>query len=387
MASNWNFVRVFREYVASRTDAPADYHIHAALATLSVALGTRVWIEGRGKDLYPNLWIVNIGRSGIGKSVPLDISQRVLELAGLGHHKLDDSFSHEALYDIFKSQPVRIAYIQEFASFMGMLNREYNQGLRDWLTDIHDTPAVFRRTLRGQSIELVRPFLTILGATAPGWFADQFKMAALNMGFLARFIYCPSSDRGEYVAHPGPFRRDIETALAGHLRQLTLLEGRADYSGVAELYNAWDRQNREELLRTPDELAGLRARDGTKVLKAALLFHVARKADLAVEEEDLANAVTYVERSDEQAARFLTEEVAHDKDDADRLAILRIVALAGGAVPWSKALKDSHMSSERLARATKTLVETEQLVIGSVSGSRGKWLQHPSGTNGTHPSD
>jgi hypothetical protein len=198
-----SFLHVFVRYLQSRTDCPAAFHVQAGMAALSIALGNRVWCDGWARPIYPNLWMVLIASSGFGKSVPLDMSEAIVRMAGLGDSVLPDSFSQEALYATLSRQPRGIFYLQEFSAFIGSLQRQYNEGAIPWLTKVYDVPDVDTRVLRKETITLRKPCITILGASSPDWFAESYKASLLSGGFLARFLFAPATRRGSMLAIPG----------------------------------------------------------------------------------------------------------------------------------------------------------------------------------------
>lgn len=390
------FVGDFVSYCRSRTEAPRDFHVGGALATVALALGNRVSCDGRGRDVYPNVWIVNIGPSGIGKSIPQDVSRRVLERAGLGGHLLSESFSQEALYDELKEQPVRMFNIQEFSAFLAGLQREYNQGAVAWLTEMFDVPDVFRRKLRANAvrkdtglIELEKPCITILAATAPEWFAETFRQANLRSGFYVRILYCPREEREDYVPDPGPVDEAREVALADHLRRLGDLSGKARFGRVMRSFDAWEEQQRRGLSSVHPDFAGMRSRAGLMVKKMAMLFHASENpTDLEITEADLKRAIAYVQRTHDEAERFLSERVAHSRDDAQRLRVLEIVERAGGEVDRSKVLRDGHMSARDYEQAVKTLEMAgriqREMRRGDGARRASEWLMVVRSPNGVH---
>ena len=386
------FLRTFYGYSRSRTDAPPEYALLAGMGALSTALGSRVCCDGRGRDIYPNIWGVNIGPSGMGKSVALDLSRRVVEKAGLGGNISSESFSIEALFDALKKEPTRIFFLQEFSAFMRMLHRDYNDGAEQALTEFYDVPLVWKRDLRPgprgeeRSIVLEKPCLTIVGATAPEWFGEAFRLSSLRSGFLVRFMYCPRDKRGAYVADPGPFNEAIEAELAGHLRQIAeRCHGRADFSKVRGAWNAWEEKNRQGLDGCPPDFVGMRTRLPVLVRKCTMLTHVSRDpSNVLIEMEDLQQAITYVERTQAEAEVYLRTKIAHDKDDADVLRVLEILERHGGQVPRSKVLMDSHLGAFRLDRAVKTLEQSERVREGQVDTTKKRWLtivQSPNGVS------
>lgn len=298
-------------------------------------------------------------------SVPLDMAAGVIDRAGLSARVLPESFSQEGLWEALRKESSGIFLLQEFSAFMGLLAREYNAGAQSWLTSVFDVPLTDRRMLRGQTIELKLPCITILGASSPDWFAESFKASSLRGGFLARFLFCPSREPGAYVGHPGPRDEGLETVLADHLRQVSEQWGKADFSAVWPAFNAWDRRSRERVrMDCPPEFAGMRSRAGVLVLKSAILFHLSRRPrDLRIETEDLENAIKFVERSHRLAEAYLAEEVPQDRDEGDRLKVLEILRRAEGHASRSKVLKDSHLSSRRLDAAVETLRQSERLEV------------------------
>jgi len=380
-----DFLGGFVTYLKRRTDCPADFHIHAAMAALAAALGNRVWCDGWARAIYPNLWIVILAPSGFGKSVPLDMSEALVRMAGLGPNILPDSFSQEALYTVLSKTPSAIFYLQEFSAFLGALQKDYNQGLVPWLTKIFDVPDVDTRVLMREVVVLKKPCLTMLGASSPDWFAETYRASLLRGGFLARILFCPSVAAGDYVGHPGPRDAGVEAGLADHLRRVAQLAGRADLSSIWAPFNAWDRAARGRLREDcPPEFTGMRSRAGLLVLKAAMLFHASSDpTNLRVTVRDLDNAINYIERCQDLAETYLSQEVASDRHELNRLRLLEIVRRSGGRIPWSKALMNSHLSARDFGEAVLTLEQSERLVVERGTGKQRHLSVSSVHTNGT----
>lgn len=371
----------FSAYLKTRTDAPPEFHHHAAMTALAFALGNRVWCDGWGRSIYPNLWVVVIAKSGYGKSVPLDMAENLIRQAGLGAGMLPGSFSQEALLTQLSKQPVSMFCLQEFSSFVKMLDREYNSGAMAWLTELFDVPDTYQRMLLkggGTTLTLSKPCITMLGASSPDWFAESYKASALRGGFLARFLFCPSNDAGKYVGYPGPRDVAVEAGLACHLADASKLHGKFDTSGVRKRFNEWDQQARERLRKDcPPEMSGIRSRAGLMVWKAAMLLHVSRNVeDLLLTTQELELAIKYVERVHAQAEKYLSEEVASDRWEVHRLKLLEVVKRGGGTVQWSKAMQNSHLSARDMREAVDTLSQSSRLIVDAGHGKE-RWLRLP----------
>lgn len=369
------FVEGFVAYLRRRTDCPPDFHVHAALVALGTALGNRVWCHGWTRPIYPNLWAVVVAPSGFGKSAPLDMAEHLLRTAQIGDRLLPNSFSYEALIATLKATPVGVFVLQEFSAFLGMLARDYNAGAVPLLTEIYDCPPSVRRTTMKGDTLIEQPCLSILGASSPAWFAERFQAKDLEGGFLARFLFCPSSAAGPTVDDPGPPDDEVETVLAAHLREVMGRRGTADFGRVQTAFNAWDKDYRATRVRRdcPPEFSGMRARAGLLVKKAAMLFHVSRSpTTLLIRDDDLDRAIQYVTYSHAAAESFLTDEVARDKDEADRLKLVGRLRQANGRMGWSELLRASHLRADVFARAVDTLKQSGRIELGSGRGDGGR---------------
>lgn len=381
MSDGAGFVTTFTKYMKTRTDAPPEFHSHAAMAALAYALGNNVYCDGWSRPIYPNLWIVIIAKSGYGKSAPLDLAETLVRKAGIAEGLLPGSFSQEALLSFLGKQlPSYVFLLPEFSSFVKMLDREYNSGAMAWLTEMFDVPETYKRMLLkggGTNIELKRPCITILGASSPEWFAESYKLSMLRGGFLARFLFCPSNTAGDYVGYPGPPDEATEAGLACHLADAAKLGGKFDVSHVRKRFNDWDKDARQKLRKDcPPEMSGIRARAGTMVWKAAMLLHVSQNTDdLVLTDQDLDWAIKYVERAHTQAEKYLSEEVATDRYEVHRLKLIEVVRRGGGAVPWSRAMQNSHLSARDMREAVDTLVQSARL--HEEHQGKERWLRVP----------
>jgi len=361
-----SFLSDFCAYLRSRSDCPPDFFLQAGMVALSSALGSGVYCDGWSRFIYPNLWVINIAPSGYGKSVALDMAEALLDMAGLSDRKLPGSFSQEGLIRHIEQHPQGVWVLQEFSSFLAVLSRGYNDGSQQWITEAFDVPTDMPRVLANERIVLHKPCISILGASSPAWFAAVYQESALRGGFLARFLFCPSTATGDYIGHPGPRDKGIEARLAWHLKKLSELDGKYDLSEIMPSFREWDQQRRIALRHDcPPEFAGMRSRAGLLVLKAAMLFHASDDYEsMTVTPKALRNAIKYVETAHEKAEKFLNEEVAQSVPEAERMRIKEILHRQGGSSDWSTVLKRSRMDAGAFARAITTMIETGEVGKG-----------------------
>jgi hypothetical protein len=124
------------------------------------------------------------------------------------------------------------------------------------------------------------------------------------------------------------------------------------------------------------------------VLKASMLMRASADPEsLTVTPKDLENAIKYVEVSHSKAEKYLSEEVATDRYEQQRLKLLEVVDRNQGRVQWSKALVNSHLSARDFKEAVETLKQSDRLVIDAGPGNGYLCIpgyELPTRKNGTH---
>lgn len=382
-----SFVSEFTAYLKTRTDCPPEFHVHAAMAALAYAMGNKAYVHGHGDLTFPNLWTVIIAKSGSGKSVPLSTVDRLLWKAGLKQGKLPTTFSQEAVLtklseDIHKNRSIWI--LQEFSAFLGQINSSYNNGMMQTLTDLYDVPNEFSRTLTGGTRTLHRPAITILGASSPDWFAASFKESALRGGFLARYLFCPSDNHGEYVGYPGKPWDDLEASLAEHLKAASEMTGEFDVSKAQERWSDWDKKVRQEVRsETPPEFAGMRSRAGVLAWKAAMIMQASRNPySMEITDFAMDQAIKYVDATHRRAMEYLSTEVAYDAYELNRLRVIDAILGAHGRISWREALAKTRLDNRQFKQAVETLIESEKIYVEPGNGTSRGWLCLPGANHG-----
>lgn len=390
MSKGGGFVPTYVEYLASRTDAPPVWFVHAALSTLAVAAGNDFWTPDRGDNLYPNLWVVLIGDSGTGKSVPLAVSKRLLQKADLRRRIAADTFSMEGLVSSLKDQPVSLIVQGEFSAFLQNISKEYNSGLTEWLTDLYDCPPYVERRLaptrskagvmQPNIITIEKPAVSLLAASTPAWFTQQFTSNNLRGGFFGRIVFAAGGKSGAYVGDPGPMDEDVEMELAAHLNTLADQPGgMMDFSAVRDQFIGWERERRESLATCPPDLRALRSRNGALAKKAAMLFCLSRDPyTKTVTKGDMTNAINYVQGVSTTAEAFLAA-VPQTKEEAELMRLVDIVEREH-PIERQHLLKKYRGLAQQMDRLLSTAVQSHRL--HSYKENRAEWWTVPTPLNG-----
>lgn len=293
------FLRSYVDYCADTTDAPHIFHLGVGVGILGAALGNNVRIPSWARqEIYPNIWLVLIAPSGfMRKSASLRLGKRLLSQS-VPKALLPDDWTPEKLASILQDNPAGLLTISEFTRILAMLERDYNLGSKEMLTELYDSPAqwvVERQKARKRIIE--NAAVSLLGATTLDWLEDRVKSKDLRGGFLARFLFLPARKRGPRVRTQPSVSNIIRLSLSDHLKTVAELEGQADYSPVWKSFDNW-LYNYEVMAESggmPPELAGMYSRTGTTTLKLALIMQASLRPQLEITEEALTKAITLIE--------------------------------------------------------------------------------------------
>jgi len=188
-------LREYFDYAEPITDSPPVYHLFTGLATIGAAIGNKAYINFGPNRIYANLWIILLAPSSIfRKTTCINISRSVLDRISpqsiFAHH-----ITTEKLLQELNNHPAGIITPYEFKSLMMMLAKDYNNGLKELLVEIYDSPASLKRSTIGNSFEIQNPSLSILSASTLSWFNESVKSGDVFGGFLSRFLFIPSTTK------------------------------------------------------------------------------------------------------------------------------------------------------------------------------------------------
>jgi hypothetical protein len=332
----------FLRFTSATMMAPRAYTLACGLAALSAAVGRGVWFRlgGGNKRWHPHLWIVLYGPAGWQKTTPTHaVSDLVLEARG-AETLLPRRWSPEAFYDALAAMPDGFWDAGELSAFLSGARREHMGGARDDLSDLWDSPTLWKRKLRKESIEVTRPAPTAIATARPDLFADAVGTADFQSGFLSRWLLFepPPDTEPPYVGIDTvegisePMTRAIWQGLIDSLKQVAAWHGgdhRCTFDVDArELHayrdQAWQREARRGEVAT--ELAGWALRRGIQAQKLSVLHALSRHTKPEVEGEDMAWAVAIVEACWDTASQIALDTIGLDREGTKRARVWETAA-------------------------------------------------------------
>jgi hypothetical protein len=277
---------LYRDAMAPTTEAPDAYHLGAALVSAGLVLGRSCYTV-QGRRVYPNVYALLMGPSGIKKDTAMERGELVLAPPSLRtpeYIRLPNISSAEGLIEQMKGgQPVLVT-ISEMSTLLKQAKREGTSNIIPWLTSLYDCPPEARLPTRKDPITAKAPYLCVLAASTPDWFDADVTDDLIRGGFLGRFLFFTGDPKPALPRPPEPnplallALRTRLYEVADGLRKMGRQGG--DESGVAiplsddagRWFDAW--YPRHARPGDTDDLATLFRRVPMFVQKIAMLYAV-----------------------------------------------------------------------------------------------------------------
>lgn len=228
---NHDFVSNYREFTKA-TQVPHLFNSWASVIGISSILAQQVWVKHSFYNVYPNLYVMLIGKPGTGKGTSCTILKEILDHAlytkfapnkttqqkfltdleaGFEYsHTSDPNGNERTINEYFgpesppSGRPCSDVLIlaEEFNNFMGTDNQDFIS----LLTELWSYNGTYRDRIKtGKSVAIPNPCINLFGGNTNEGFSMAFPSKLLGQGFLARFIlvYGSISERSR-TAFPDP---------------------------------------------------------------------------------------------------------------------------------------------------------------------------------------
>lgn len=279
------------------SESPTKYWYWAGLTAISGVVNNKVFLDKFYYKLYPNLYVILIGKSGMRKGPPVAIAKTLVEEVDntrvISGRNTIQSIIRDLSVAITKQNggpPIldAIGFVAapEFASFM----IQDPQALTV-LTDLFDPHREWINTTKGGGQEkLKNPCLTMIGASNEVHFKDAVPDNALGGGFIGRTFLIHADKKANInplTEKPAEFLPIKE--LAVRLKEIAKLRGSFEWTSDGRArYNEWYREFSET---DYGDNTGTLDRIHDNILKVSMLLSLSRGDDLLLKSDDIEEAV------------------------------------------------------------------------------------------------
>jgi len=307
--------------------SPILFRKWAAISTIGAALERRVWCITAKHPTFPNLFIILIGRPGVGKSKAINSVRnliRATKVEGVFEpacHLAPVDVTKSSLYDYLASKKIRksgpdpeaeaLEISEDFhyhsaylaVSELSDLLRDHDTALLGALHSLFDCLPFVEEERRYRSdnpIKIQRPQISLIGGTTPAYISRTFPPSSWDEGFMARSILIYS----DQVIEPNLFEGDDEgdpflvRQLVEDLRQIGKMSGRMEFTPECKkAILAWQRGGKEPA-PSHIRLEHYRTRRMIHALKLTMIAAADRDNSNLLHAEDFQTALAWMHEAE-----------------------------------------------------------------------------------------
>lgn len=336
-----DWIEAYDEYTES-WEPPKIFNKWVGLATISIALQRRVWLEEANSKIYPNLYIVLAAPSGVGKTTAMREAIPFIEPLGVKVSPAKITAAQLAVdiegavkddEDLGIYTPYLI-WAEELPSWLGP--DAYKSGMLADLTALYDCPKEWEKQTKTRKTQTIAaPYVCLLGGTTPQGIFDVLPPGVVGQGLTSRilFVYADYNDKRVVEKAWGEKQELLKQALWMDIQTIASLKGGMKLSDVARALWADYYLNRPR----PEEefndyrLQAYASRKPFIAKKLAVLYSVSESDELMVEAHHLEKAMIALQELD-PGQKQVYGEIAPSVPVNHYPKILRVLDKAKGKI-------------------------------------------------------
>jgi len=357
------------------SESPRRYYYWSALAAIACVVKDQVWLDKFMYKLYPNIYVLIVGKSGLRKGPPVNLAKALVTAINNTKIITGRASIQAVIAELAKSYTTENGGPPKTGAAAGLFSSEFASFLIQdpqaltILTDLYDghyNPEWVNMTKISGQERLKAPCITMLGASNEIHLKDAIPDNAMGGGFIARtfIIYAdkkssinPLLDRPEGLL---PW-----DTLVSQLRKISQAKGEFKWTNEGkELYRAWYSKFQEG--DTSDDQTGTLERIHDHILKTAMLISLSRNPDLELRFSDIEEAIRACQDFVPGAKRVALGQVGKSISAPGTAVLLRELILnTEHTITRTKALQKfwQHFDSFELDRIAESLESQRAIKI------------------------
>jgi hypothetical protein len=374
---------------ANEAETPRSFLYWAGLTAIAAVASNNVYLNRRGEDgriiyqLKPNLYVMLIADSGIGKGLPVALAKECVSLVQstrviAGRNSIEGIIKEmSTAYSVNGGNPITDsrAFIVsgEFSNLM-VSNPQALTILTEW----YDTHFMgeWKNTLKNSPVEKLKGLnVTLLGASSPEHFAETVPEVNIRGGFIGRTLMVFEEKRkrtNALVYLDEPDNEDkmqiVTPELVEHLKEIAKTKGKFKWTkSAADIFIPWYMNWREKLW---NDKTGTVHRIPDHVLKVAMCLSLSRRLSLTLELEDIEEAISTCLNLTINTKRITSSVGKHPLAQATRQVLDMLFKSEDFKMTRMRILNKGYgdFDSADLDRIEQNLVERQAIKVGKHDG-------------------
>lgn len=330
-------------------ETPVNFIRWSALCSISAVLRNKVYLDKFYYKLYPNIYVLLVGESGLRKGFAPGISKELVRLVGGTRIIAGRNSIQGIIQELSRTTTVQnggppithsSAYINSGEFSTSLVKDPDALTILTDLYDGHYNPE-WKNTLKSGSENLKGVNLTLLGAMNPTHFHDLITNKEITGGFIARTMLVRETKRARRndLLDPPENRYDVEK-LAEYLREINRIEGTFSLSPNAKKeFRDWYKDFDAESI---EDKTGTANRVHDQILKVAMLISVSKKLDKVMEVEDVKEAMDLCLTSGSEAGKITAGSGISVDSSKITIVMQKLLTSPENKVTRLKLLKDHY---------------------------------------------
>jgi hypothetical protein len=383
-----SFVKDYKAWGESATDAPVQYHELCCFMALSCVISAGLRLKLDWGKLAPNIWGMILGESTLTrKTTAMRMAMDIV--SGLDEELiLATDGSPEGLLTSLGERPKRVSifYKDEISGFFDSINRkDYLAGLPETFTQLYDVPAVLRRVLKKETVTINEPYFIFFGGGIRDKVYSLLTEEYVLSGFIPRFLVVSGENDLARIRRTGPpsaHTDELKRKVVNSMGELKVMYNLKAAIALENLHQEVLVPVEIEAKLTDDawtffgdcEMMLIRAADESPIsmmamptfqrlafsmLKMALLIAASRREykdnELRVEKNDVEQAAWYIQKWGRYSIELISQA---GKPSGERIVerMYQMIRREPGILK-SALMRRHHLNSRELKEFTETLID------------------------------
>lgn len=287
---------------SEEAETPSEWLYWSGIATISAVISPNVYINRGGiYKLSPNVFIMLIGESGLGKGFPIAISKKLVSMVNCTRVVSGSNTIAAILQNLGNTETDEKTGVPKFKDSRGyIVSGEFSTLFQEdkrslpIITELYDThySQDWKNSTKSSGVDRLSDVcITLFGGSTPEHFAAVVPEADVKGGFVGRILTVYQESRSKVnplddtdAENNFPFRE-----LAEYLKMISLVQGPFVFTAKSrEHWKDWYNTIRPKKVHDP---TGAVNRLPDNVLKVAMCLALSRGADRILETCDLEESI------------------------------------------------------------------------------------------------
>ena len=287
-----------------------NYRKWAAISAVAGALERRAYTLLANRPIFPNFYILLMGRPGTGKSFAIEEVRHLW--AGTGKFNVaPDRVTSRALMNTMVRGLRHVGGGEMYSSALvassefGVLVSAYDQDFMSVLNTFYDCPTRPFEDETGKygNLKIEKPHLNLISGAQPKFFAEIMPEAAYDLGFTSRLVMIYSAEIPKVrLFEPATIQEKIREerdalykALENDLRSIAEIHGEFRFEKeAAEAFDDWNYYHDMEPKPEHPNLQNYNPRRIMTIAKLCMAFSISRDNQKVITMEDFEAAKTHL---------------------------------------------------------------------------------------------